>query len=449
MKKRIIMGSTLAILASACSEQIALHDLTAGSRVDPLNGAAPAVGVGVTPDASAVDAAPAASDSTGRLRGTVYTRADGSVLRFHAYGGWNAARTAPKFEPEAAPGLATLRDYLGLAAYVDASSQLSPSNARGESGCIVSAMGEVFCIGDNRHGQLGIGTTMFDVQRTSTSDSSDVLVQALGVSNVVGIGERGQHRCALIVDGTVQCWGINSHGELGRGTLSPAEPLAAPVVGLDHAVKLIGGHCALRDDASVWCWGAVPGSGVTSARTAFALAGATNVREFYGNQETYMFVRNDGTVWARGFNASSQLGLSAPTYGRIVDTQTQLPLQGVVTLSIASSYTCALRNTGSVTCFGFNGTGGLGLGTANPSLFGRDNDAGRILIAQNANLPGEPGGGADVIGLQDVVDISSSGWVSCALERSGGVFCWGGSSTGGISLDMSNIVLHPARVPGT
>ena len=69
------------------------------------------------------------------------------------------------------------------------------------------------------------------------------------------------------------------------------------------------------------------------------------------------------------------------------------------------------------------------------------------LIAQNANLPGEPGGGADVIGLQDVVDISSSGWVSCALERSGGVFCWGHCSTGGISLDMSNIVVHPTRVP--
>jgi alpha-tubulin suppressor-like RCC1 family protein len=70
--------------------------------------------------------------------------------------------------------------------------------------------------------------------------------------------------CARLADGTVRCWGDNSHGQLGDGTLTRSdapvvvlrEGAGAPVP-LDDVRELsAAGHhaCATRGDG-VWCWG--------------------------------------------------------------------------------------------------------------------------------------------------------------------------------------------------
>ena len=51
--------------------------------------------------------------------------------------------------------------------------------------------------------------------------------EQLPLAHVVDIVAGGAHACALVDDGTVRCWGLNYHGQLGDGTTTYA---ATPVV---------------------------------------------------------------------------------------------------------------------------------------------------------------------------------------------------------------------------
>ncbi len=47
----------------------------------------------------------------------------------------------------------------------------------------------------------------------------------------IAVGTGLSHTCALFNDGTVQCWGLNSAGQLGDGRLMRSDE-AVPVVGI-------------------------------------------------------------------------------------------------------------------------------------------------------------------------------------------------------------------------
>lgn len=73
--------------------------------------------------------------------------------------------------------------------------------------------------------------------------------------------------CARHGDGTVSCWGHNRNACLGDPSLpnvddyvSPQRVLTAdgvtPFRGVRRVRPGIGMVCAVRDDATLWCWGA-------------------------------------------------------------------------------------------------------------------------------------------------------------------------------------------------
>ncbi|MEZ4681268.1 MAG: hypothetical protein R2932_44345 [Caldilineaceae bacterium] len=66
------------------------------------------------------------------------------------------------------------------------------------------------------------------------------------------------HNCARLVNGTVQCWGDNSQGQLGNGTRS-ASMVPVTVGGLSQpATALAAGFyhtCAVLLDGDIECWG--------------------------------------------------------------------------------------------------------------------------------------------------------------------------------------------------
>lgn len=84
-----------------------------------------------------------------------------------------------------------------------------------------------------------------------------------GLGNVKQLALGSGHTCALLFDGTVQCWG--GDGLRGDGapfsdppSLKKSRPTAAPVPGLSSVVQVTAtdGHtCALLADGSLFCWG--------------------------------------------------------------------------------------------------------------------------------------------------------------------------------------------------
>ena len=68
------------------------------------------------------------------------------------------------------------------------------------------------------------------------------------------------HACALLVDGTVRCWGFNGFGQLGFGVGATVSVTAGTVTGLSGVIAITIGQyhsCALLADGTVACWGLV------------------------------------------------------------------------------------------------------------------------------------------------------------------------------------------------
>ena len=79
--------------------------------------------------------------------------------------------------------------------------------------CVLTAAGGIKCWGRGLEGQLGYGKTQ--------NVGDDELPDAVGLVDVggpaVSIAAGGNHTCALLVDGTLRCWGDGAYGVLGTG----------------------------------------------------------------------------------------------------------------------------------------------------------------------------------------------------------------------------------------
>ena len=65
------------------------------------------------------------------------------------------------------------------------------------------------------------------------------------------------HSCALLADATVRCWGSNSFGQLGNGTVTDSSS-PVQVSNVTTAISISSGDyytCALTSGGGVFCWG--------------------------------------------------------------------------------------------------------------------------------------------------------------------------------------------------
>ena len=244
---------------------------------------------------------------------------------------------------------------------------------------------------------------------------------AMNVSSAIAAGNL--HTCALMPDGTAECWGTNQYGNLGNGTMAASSNVPVAVGGRQFT-SISGGFddtCGITIDASVYCWGynlhGQLGLGnYTNASTPQAVgaggqSGALVVAD--GAQHTcvlYTGSHNFGAhpVFCWGNNTYGQLGLG--TYAdATTPTALPSPMSGEAT-ALASGYehTCALMGD-QVFCWGLNTDGEVGDGTTtnrpSPTL---------ITIAAEG------------------IAISAGGYHTCVLMSNGSVYCWGNNTHGQI-----------------
>jgi alpha-tubulin suppressor-like RCC1 family protein len=152
-------------------------------------------------------------------------------------------------------------------------------SAGNEFACALLSGGSVQCWGDNTDGQLGSGTTgpqTCNLNLCSTTCSTTP-VAVMDLSDATAISAGGA--CALVSNGTVECWGYNAYGELGNGTTT-SSPIPVAVSGLSGVTAIASSGsfaCALVAGGAVECWGINPygelGNGTTTGSPTPVIVG--------------------------------------------------------------------------------------------------------------------------------------------------------------------------------
>lgn len=125
--------------------------------------------------------------------------------------------------------------------------------------CVVAG-GIVNCWGSNQAGQLGRGLTGGTSVKPGPISLSNKTATMVAVG---GTDPQQAHACALINDGSVYCWGVNNLGAVG-GTADAGQPPA--IVDTPNKIDLGTGtalgvacgdsfSCALMLGGTVQCWG--------------------------------------------------------------------------------------------------------------------------------------------------------------------------------------------------
>jgi alpha-tubulin suppressor-like RCC1 family protein len=115
--------------------------------------------------------------------------------------------------------------------------------------CGIVTKGTAYCWGANRSGQLGNG---------AQADSSTP-VQVSRVSRLSSISAGWSHTCGVTMDGTAYCWGANNVGQLGNGSRTSSAVPVAVSGNLPFRVVRMGGKaqftCGVTTDGVAYCWG--------------------------------------------------------------------------------------------------------------------------------------------------------------------------------------------------
>ncbi|MFN8017769.1 MAG: Ig-like domain-containing protein [Acidimicrobiales bacterium] len=301
--------------------------------------------------------------------------------------------------------------------------------AEGSATCaIVGTTGfNVRCWGSNGLGAVGVGHTITNF--TPSTVTGDVV-------GATAIAMGSNHTCAVLGgSGALRCWGDNTFGQLGTGSTSVEQftPVATLFTSGVASAALGGGHtCVLTTSGSVRCVGRGTsgqlgnGAGVDSPTPVDVTGLTSGVTALAAGYDHTCAVKADGSVWCWGGNATKQIGNNSTANALSPVQVTALGTAKATNVSLGAGYTCALLDTGSISCWGINSTGQL----AQPNL---------------ASPVGTP---TTVPGISDARALSSGTYDTCALRATGAIFCFGDPAGSALGNDATRITSSPAEVSG-
>ncbi|MFC3907747.1 RCC1 domain-containing protein [Legionella dresdenensis] len=271
--------------------------------------------------------------------------------------------------------------------------------------------GSVKCWGSNTVGQLGIGSL---TPPASPLYAPDIAV--VNLTNAAEISAGTGYACALATSGTSVCWGANNVGQLGDNKQGTDSASPVSVLGVTTATQISAGEnhaCVVLASGQVQCWGQNTdgqlgnNSTITSAFPV-TVSNITNAIDVSAGQGHTCAVLATGQVNCWGLNTEGQLG-DGSNNPSLVPVQVT-GIDNAIAVTSASNTSCALLSTGTVKCWGYNAQGQLGNGVPVPGA--------------SSNVP------VDVIALSNVKAISGRGDHVCGLINDGTIKCWGINGVG-------------------
>ena len=250
------------------------------------------------------------------------------------------------------------------------------------------------------------------------------------------------YTCALLPSAGVDCWGVNPWGQLGNGSTSDSNvPVPVSTLPPASAVAAGTGHtCALDTSGNAFCWGTDSygelGNGKNNNKLApvavsgglefsqiaaggFAKSGANPTADFTCAVSKAGPASPPGQVYCWGYNGYGQLGDGTAASSNVPVAVTGLPA-AAVQVAVGSGHACAALSDGTVWCWGLDNDGQLG--------------------NNNTKSKKSP---VQAVGVAGAVGVGAGTYHTCALLASGGIMCWGNNATG----QLGNGTLSTSSVP--
>ena len=266
--------------------------------------------------------------------------------------------------------------------------------------CALLRSGSVKCWG--RGGRLGLGDTFGRGDGHGAMGDALPTIDLGNNAAVLQLAAASEHTCALLVGGTITCWGDGAYGRLGQGNTNnigfgPGEmgealpPVRLPLRAVQVSARLYH-TCALLEDGSAVCWGR-------------------------------------GAWGQLGQGSSATLGAAPGEIERLPAIQLGHGIK-VFSLVTGNYHTCAvLSDEASMKCWGTGpGNGQVGDDPNEQEVIGDD--------------PGEMGDNlpfVDLGGLR-VLQAGAGGYHNCVLLSDDTVRCWGRGVFGQLGTGSSNHV---------
>lgn len=209
--------------------------------------------------------------------------------------------------------------------------------------CAIVSGGEVVCWGEEGTGEIGPNGTSITC---SGNDLCSSPVQIPGITNAVSLAGGQWFLCALTSDHTVECWGSNEYGQLGSTETATCEgfPYACSetpsvVSNLSGVTQIAAGDdfaCALLQNGTVQCWGnnaydelgnasvtgSCQGQYNTCSSSPVSVSGVSGATAITAGGNFGCALTQSGQVLCWGFNSFDQLG-----NGTSVNSLTAVPVQ--------------------------------------------------------------------------------------------------------------------------
>jgi alpha-tubulin suppressor-like RCC1 family protein len=289
--------------------------------------------------------------------------------------------------------------------------------------CVLLEDQTVKCWGDPTEGELGVGDA------GAVDGSTPQVVPGLTGVVALGASSNAHHTCAVIEDGTVECWGGNDNESIGPdsgvGDFAFSPTLVSGIGPMrDVGVSLNSSCAALKDNSGLQCWGVWSWSFPWHEVALITGFDAGPVTSFNGTSTSYCAAYGDGGVGCWGDDDNDVFGASglAPR-----STPYDVPgVTGVVQVAAGgTSHACAVRNDGSVMCWGKNGFGECGTGSTSATA--------PPTVVQNTGF---------------VVQVAVGEEHTCVRRRDGTVACWGNNGDARCGTVGPPSFLTPRTVPG-